>query len=69
MAQRHQDWHPEDIKAAVRKTGNTLSSLSKRAGLAPDTLRKTLVFKWPKGQKIIAAAIGVDPSTIWPSRY
>ncbi|WP_038158231.1 helix-turn-helix domain-containing protein [Trabulsiella guamensis] len=69
MAQRHQDWHPEDIKAAVRKTGATLSSLSKNAGLAPDTLRKTLVCKWPKGQKIIAAAIGVEPSTIWPSRY
>ncbi|MBU2673537.1 MULTISPECIES: helix-turn-helix domain-containing protein [Hafnia] len=69
MSAKNQDWHAEDIKAAVRKRGVTLSQLSRDAGLAPDTLRNVFRYHWPKGELIVAGAIGVDPATIWPSRY
>lgn len=63
------DWHREDVKAAVRKLGKTLSQLSREAGLASDTLRNVFRYHWPKGEQIIAQAIGVAPQAIWPSRY
>jgi Ner family transcriptional regulator len=69
MSAKNQDWHAEDIKAAVRKRGITLSQLSRDAGLKPDTLRNVFRYHWPKGELIVAAAIGVEPATIWPSRY
>lgn len=63
------DWHAEDIKAAVRKRGLTMRQLSCNAGLAADSLRNTLRAPWPKGERIISEFIGVEPATIWPSRY
>lgn len=69
MSREFQDWHAEDIKAAVRKRGKTLSQLSREAGLASDTLRNVFRHHWPKGELIVAEAIGVDPMVIWPSRY
>ena len=67
--QSPQDWHPEDIKAAVRKTGISIRQLSIQSGFAPGSLRTVLLQFWPKGQAIIAARIGVPPQQIWPSRY
>lgn len=64
------DWHPADIVAALRKAGWSLRKLSIANGYAaPTTLTAPLNRPWPKGERIIAAAIGVDPSKIWPSRY
>ena len=63
------DWHPEDIKAAVRKSGISIRQLSIQAGLAAGSLRKVLREPWPRGQEIIAARLGVPPQSIWPSRY
>lgn len=64
-----QDWHTADIKAALAKKGLTLRQLSSQAGLKPDTLRNVLDRKWPKGEKIIADALGIPPEEIWVSRY
>lgn len=64
-----QDWHPEDIKAAVRKTGVSLSQLSVEAGYARSSLRMVLTRPWPAGQAIIAARLREPPQKIWPSRY
>lgn len=36
---------------------------------APTTLTNALARPWPKGERIIAQAIGVSPAEIWPSRY
>lgn len=63
------DWHPEDIKAAVRKTGVSLDALGRDNGYARGSLRMALTKPWPAGQAIIAARIGVPPQQIWPSRY
>lgn len=63
------DWHRADIVAAVKKRGTTLSAIARKAGLSPSTIRNALERPWPKGERLIAEAIGVQPSVIWPSRY
>ena len=65
----HQDWHPADIIAALKKRGTSLAALSRRAGLASSTLANALARRWPKGEGLIADALGVHPADIWPSRY
>ncbi|EPG7298484.1 TPA: helix-turn-helix domain-containing protein [Klebsiella pneumoniae] len=69
MSEKNQDMHAEDIKAAIRKRGVTMSQLSRESGLAGDSLRKTLCIHWPKGERIIGDFIGIEPAAIWPSRY
>ena len=69
MMTKSQDWHPEDIKAAIRKRGITTSQLSRSNGLAESTLRNVFRHHWPKGEKIIAEFLGLTPRDIWPSRY
>ncbi|GKW25809.1 MULTISPECIES: helix-turn-helix domain-containing protein [Pectobacteriaceae] len=64
-----QDWHPADIIAGLRKKGTTLAAVSREAGLASSTLANALTKHWPKGEKLIAEALGVSPAEIWPSRY
>ncbi|MBJ4981286.1 helix-turn-helix domain-containing protein, partial [Salmonella enterica subsp. enterica serovar Agona] len=33
------------------------------------TLTNALNRRWPKGERLIAEALGVAPEQIWPSRY
>ncbi|ENP0658832.1 helix-turn-helix domain-containing protein [Serratia marcescens] len=63
------DWHKADVIAAIRKKGTTLAAVSRKAGLGSSTLRNALDRPWPKGERLIAEVIGVQPSDIWPSRY
>lgn len=65
-----QDWHRADIVAALRKAGWSLRKLATHHGYKqPTTLIKALDRPWPKGERLIASAIGVAPEAIWPSRY
>ncbi|CAP44736.1 helix-turn-helix domain-containing protein [Bordetella petrii] len=64
------DWHRADIKAALEKAGWSLRRLAKHHGYSsPTTLTIPLMRPWPKGERIIASAIGRSPAEIWPSRY
>ncbi|MBJ8914212.1 helix-turn-helix domain-containing protein, partial [Citrobacter freundii] len=36
---------------------------------AESTLRNVFRHHWPKGEKIIADFLNMEPSEIWPSRY
>ena len=63
------DWHRIDIVAALHKRGVTMRGLSENAGLKPDTLKNALHRSYPKGERIIADALGMEPATIWPSRH
>lgn len=67
MAKR--DWQRADVMAALKKRRLSLASLSREHGLNSGTLYNALERPWPKGEKIIAEAIGVAPDEIWPSRY
>ena len=64
-----QDWHSADVIAALKKRGTSLAAVSREAGLASSTLANALMRRWPKGERLIAAALGVTPEEIWPSRY
>jgi Ner family transcriptional regulator len=64
-----QDWHVEDIKAAIRKTGLTLSDLSLAAGFCGGAAKCALRMPWPRMEAAIAAHLGRKPHEIWPSRY
>ncbi|EBU8372670.1 transcriptional regulator [Salmonella enterica subsp. enterica] len=64
-----QDWHSADIIAGLRKRGSSLAALSRKSGLASSTLANALIRHWPKGERLIAEALGIAPEQIWPSRY
>lgn len=66
-----QDWHPADITAALRKAGWSYSQLALAHGYASKSaLCNALKGPYPKAERIIARAIGVEhPMQIWPSRY
>lgn len=63
------DWHRADIIAALHKNGWSLRALSKQNNLNEGTLKHALDRPYKKAEGIIAAAIGLDPRAIWPSRY
>ncbi|WNJ80125.1 helix-turn-helix transcriptional regulator [Cedecea neteri] len=62
-------WHSADIIAGLRKKGTSLAALSRECGLASSTLANALTRPWPKGEFLIAKALEVHPSEIWPERY
>jgi Ner family transcriptional regulator len=64
------DWHPADIVAALRKAGWSIRKLSAHHGYSdPSTLSTALRRDWPKGEKLVAEAIGTTPERVWPERY
>lgn len=63
------DWHKADIIAALHKRGTSLAQVSREAGLASPTLANALTRPWPRGEWLIAIALDIHPSVIWPGRY
>lgn len=63
------DWHRADIKAALEKSGWSLRRLSLANEYSESALSAALKQPYPKAERIIAAAIGIKPELIWPSRY
>jgi len=65
-----QDWHPADVKAALDKAGWSFRQLGLHYGYENgNSLNDVLRKPWPKAERIVAAALGVKPQAIWPSRY
>ena len=64
-----QDWHPADIIAARKKQGTARAAVPRNVGRASSPLTNALNRRWPKGERLIAEALGVAPEKIWPSRY
>jgi Ner family transcriptional regulator len=63
------DWHFEDVKAAVRKRGGTLTALSRENGYAASAAGIALRRSWPALERIVADFLGLEPWAIWPTRY
>ena len=63
------DWHRADVIAALKKKGWSLRALSRAAGMAETTLYNALKYPYPRGERIIAQALGLEPDEIWPQRY
>ncbi|MCC7484595.1 MAG: helix-turn-helix domain-containing protein [Burkholderiales bacterium] len=66
---RDLDWHPADIVAALWKARTTFRRLSRQHHYAAGSLNMVLRRPWPRAEQLVAAAIGVTPQAIWPSRY
>lgn len=64
-----EDWSRKRIVYELHERNITLKSLSVKAGLSPSTLKNALRMSYPKGERIIAEAIGVPPQMIWAKRY
>lgn len=45
---RFRGWHPEDIKAAIRKRGVSLTALAVSHGLRPSACRESLIYPVPE---------------------
>lgn len=64
------DWHNADIKAALDKAGWSFNQLGKAHGYnCKSALARALHGPYPRAERLIAAAIGVKPEVIWPTRY
>lgn len=61
--------HREDVKAAVRRTGITLSELALRHGVKPSTVRASLRRPIPAGNRIVAAYLGKSVHELWPEWF
>lgn len=61
--------HPEDIKAAVRKTGITLTELAIINGLSESLARAALRRPQPSGNRVIAAYLGRPLNSLWPEWF
>lgn len=62
--------HPEDIKAAIRKKGFTLSEMATMHGLKPQALSRAIHGRSSSNvERVIAEFLGKRPIEIWPSRY
>lgn len=69
MMGNDRDWHTADIKAAVEKKGLNFEAIGRNNGVSGATIREAFRKPYPKSERAIAAAIGVEPSVIWPTRY
>lgn len=70
MKKNTANWHRADVIAALKKRGWSVASLSRAHGLASTTLRGALGREdYPKGERIIADALGMKPEEIWPERF
>lgn len=64
------DWDREDIIAKLHKTGWSMRQLSFHHGYKySSSLKNALDRPWPKGERLIADAIGVSAKEIWPTRF
>ena len=62
-------WHPEDVKAAIRKKGKTLKQLAQDSDLSASSIKSALRRPLYCGEQAIAAFLQVEPRVLWPARY
>lgn len=70
MAERHdQNWHPETVKYAIRKTGVSIRDVAISEGLDPSSLSHCLHRPIPKANRAIADYLDKAVSDIWPEWF
>lgn len=63
------DWHRADIKAALEKKGFSIRGFARHHHYSKSAVSKAFNSAYPLMEALIAAELGVDVKTIWPSRY
>jgi len=66
---KKQDWSPEKVKQALRDAGTNTCALAKQYGVTRQTMSLSLRNGNTRCELRIAAALGLHPQAIWPSRY
>jgi Ner family transcriptional regulator len=56
------------VIAALHKAGKSLRQIALSHGYSADTLGAALTRSYPKAEALIAAALNLPVSTIWPAR-
>jgi len=63
------DWKPAYVQYRLSEVGLTSSALAERHNYHVSAIGKALRQPWPAVERIIATALSVEPTEIWPSRY
>ncbi len=65
------DWDRADIAAALKKLPGrpSLRAFSRQHGLSATSTEVALRRPWPRVERLIADALGLEPWDLWPSRY
>lgn len=63
------NWHREDIRAAIRKKDETLSSLGRKNNIPESTMRNALSKPVKSAELVIAAFLGKSLHELWPNRW
>lgn len=61
--------HKEEIKAAIRMKGVSVTGLALKHGYCRSAVSMTLQQPWPAVEKLIADLLEMPPHEIWPDRY
>lgn len=70
MAERPlQNWHPETVKYAIRRTGKAIRDVAIGASLDPSSLSHGLHRPIPKANQAIADYLGKTVNEIWPEWF
>lgn len=64
-----QDWDRYQVTAALKRAGISFAGLARAHNLHTTTVRTALYQSSPRCEALIAAALGMRPESIWPSRY
>ena len=71
MTQKCTDWHPEDVRAEIRKRFGTMAALGRLLGVSKTAVPNTI--NQPgysvKMEARLAEVLGKKAPEIWPSRY
>jgi len=62
-------YHPEDIKAEVRKKFGSMAELGRQNGVSTSVIRAALIRPQPTGNRLIAECLGKTLHEIWPGWY
>lgn len=63
------DWHRADVIAAFKRKGTSITRESRRLGMNESYLMAALNKPYPKAERLIAEILGIQPQSIWPTRY
>ena len=71
MARKPEGWHPEDIRAALRKRHGTIAAFAQKIGYAQSTLGNVLAGGRfvPGPMQAIAKDLGANLFALWPHFY
>ena len=62
--------HPEQIKAAIRMKGSSMSELARQWGVHETAVRHTVRnMPYPHIEGLIAEYLGTTPQKLWPQRF